>query len=58
VLKCGTRLYTCYTYVYMKVAMWSNYFFGIQYPMKVYGYTDMGMLRSVMNSYHNGLPCG
>jgi hypothetical protein len=48
VLNCGAWLYTCYTYVYMKAAMWSNYFFGIQYPMDVYGYTDMGILRSVM----------
>jgi hypothetical protein len=23
--------------------------------MDVYGYTNMGVLRSVMNSYHNGL---
>jgi hypothetical protein len=32
----------------MKVVMWSIYFSGIQYHMDVYGYTDMGMLRSVM----------
>jgi hypothetical protein len=24
------------------------FFLGIQYPMGVYGYTDMGILRSVM----------
>jgi hypothetical protein len=41
-------LYTCYTYVYMKAAMWSNYFSGIQYPLDVCGHTDMGILRSVM----------
>jgi hypothetical protein len=51
-------LYTCFTYVYMKATMWSNHFSGIQYPMDVYEYTNMGVLRSVMNSYHNGLPCG
>jgi hypothetical protein len=28
--------------------MWSIYVSGIQYPMDVYGYTDMGILRSVM----------
>jgi hypothetical protein len=32
----------------MKAVMWSIYFSGIQYPMDVYGYTDMGILRSVM----------
>jgi hypothetical protein len=32
----------------MKAAIWSNYFSGIQYPMDVYGYTNMGILRSVM----------
>jgi hypothetical protein len=40
----------------MKAAVWSIYFSGIQYPMDVYGYTDMGILKSVM--YHNGLLCG
>jgi hypothetical protein len=34
----------------MKAAMWNIYFSRIQYPMDVYGYTDMGILRSVMNS--------
>jgi hypothetical protein len=28
--------------------MWSIYFSRIQYPMDVYGYIDMGILRSVM----------
>jgi hypothetical protein len=28
--------------------MWSIYFSGIQYPMDVYGYIDMGILRSVI----------
>jgi hypothetical protein len=32
----------------MKAAMWSIYFSGNQYPMNVYGYTDMGIPRSVM----------
>jgi hypothetical protein len=32
----------------MKAAMWSIYFSGIQYAMDMYGYTDMGILRSVM----------
>jgi hypothetical protein len=30
--------------------MWSNYFSRIQYPMDVYDYTDIGILRSVMYS--------
>jgi hypothetical protein len=32
----------------MKVVKWSIYLFGIQYPMDVFGYIDMGILRSVM----------
>jgi hypothetical protein len=32
----------------MKDVMLSIYFSRIQYPMDVYGYTDMEMLRSVM----------
>jgi hypothetical protein len=32
----------------MKAAIWNIYFSGIQYPMDVYGYTNMGILRSVM----------
>jgi hypothetical protein len=28
--------------------MWSIYFSGIQYPMDVYEYTNMEILRSVM----------
>jgi hypothetical protein len=35
-------------YIYRKVAMWIIYFSGIPYPMDVYGYTDMGILKSVM----------
>jgi hypothetical protein len=54
----------------MKAAMWSIYFLGIQYPMCVYGYTNMGNtekcdvlvtthLRSGKKvSYHNELPYG
>jgi hypothetical protein len=30
--------------------MWSIYFSRIRYPMDVYGYTNMGILRSVMCS--------
>ena len=40
----------------MKAAKWSIYFSRNRYPMDVNGYTDMGILRSVM--YHNELPCG
>jgi hypothetical protein len=32
----------------MKAMIGSIYFSGIQYPMDVYEYTDMGILRSVM----------
>jgi hypothetical protein len=33
--------------------MWSIYFSGIQYPMDVYGYTNMEILRSVIVGDHN-----
>jgi hypothetical protein len=35
--------------------MWSIYFSGIRYPMDVYGYIDMGILRSVAALW---LKCG
>jgi hypothetical protein len=32
----------------MKAAMWIFTSLGIEYPVDVYGHTDMGILRSVM----------
>jgi hypothetical protein len=69
VFKCGVQLYTCSTYVYMKAAMWSIYFLGIQYPMCVWVYkhgntekcsvlVTTHLCSGKKVSYHNELPYG
>jgi hypothetical protein len=70
VLKCGTRLYTYSTYVYMKVALWINYFSRNSVPhgcVWVYRHWNTEKCNVLVTthlragkkvSYHNGLPCG